>query len=418
MKPLFPLFLLLVGVGYSTVAQAQDPGTAENLQVVVLRNGNVLHGEVYSLGDQYRVVTKVSEIRLWVREVERIAPTLTEAYEAKRLEVRPGSPEDHLRLAAWAIRQEMWPQAAREINDARTLAPQHPALPGFDVRLIMASRAAQRRDQPAPPEQSVAEVAERAGAAELAELTAMAGSLPAGTVEEFTRTIQPILVHNCSTAGCHHTSDSRSLRFNRDLLHGMANQRSTLRNLMATLQAIDRENIERSELLVVPASAHGGLSTPVFTGHRRQLHDRLVQWVYTATGQEPPTAAGEVAEDGPAPQELASNALVAADRYTANQASANLPLRAATDPQPIAEEGLRETEGTTESQEATAPPSDRFHFWQVDADGKPIESTQQRGARLKQLAPRDEFDPAIFNRLHQEPDGPYVDGPLPNAPRR
>jgi hypothetical protein len=122
MKPyLFALSASLAGFALSAAAQQPAPASpaASGQQVVVLRNGSSLQGEVFSLGDYYRVKTETTEVRLAARDVERIAPTLLHAYDARRAERKEWQADDHLRMAAWCIRQELWPQAPDAVVPAR-----------------------------------------------------------------------------------------------------------------------------------------------------------------------------------------------------------------------------------------------------------------------------------------------------------
>lgn len=346
-------------------------------QVVVLRNGSVVEGEVVSLGDYYRVTTAATEMRLASRDVERLTSTLIEAYDAKRADIRQPQADDHLRLAAWCIRQELWPQAAREINDARVLEPDHRALTTFEQRLATAARAAERRALPNDP-QAAAETsdAEVASMNELANLGAVASSLPAGSLEDFTRHIQPLLVNNCTLAGCHGPTDQRSFKLNRDMLHGIGNRRSTLRNLEATLRAIDPNQVDQSPLLLKAAMAHGTMDVPAFGVHHAKLHARLVEWTYKVTGTEVPQ-----------PEPAAG----AASGGTAEDPLLDLP----------SEEGGEVAPQSPASAPPATTPAGRPYFWEVDESGEAIEGELQRGAALQKFTPRDEFDPEIFNRQQQ-----------------
>src|SRR5690606_24243073 len=105
---LLALGAVLMGASLPAAAQQPVPAAPTSQQVVVLRNGSSLQGEVYSLGDYYRVRTATSEVRLAARDVERVAPTLVHAYDARRAERKVWTADDHLRMAAWCIRQELW----------------------------------------------------------------------------------------------------------------------------------------------------------------------------------------------------------------------------------------------------------------------------------------------------------------------
>ncbi len=336
-------------------------------KVVVLHNGNVLVGEVDHLGDAYRVATGTTEIRLSVREVERVVGSLLEAYDAKRAAWKIATTDEHLRLAAWCIRQEMWPQAALELNNARQRERRHPSIALLQRRLQVASRAAMRASEPLPllkPDPKVKHEAEEKRASELQELESLAQSLPEGSFEDFNRHIQPILVNGCAVAGCHCMEDAQQLRLSRDLLRGLGNRESTLRNLQAVWGVVDLQSPHYSPLLTQPAVPHGGLSQPVFTGNRKRLQERLAEWVRVATqpsqADPTPTPTIELVTHELATHELGGPRL--------------------------------------ENRTPVAPEAESPHFWEVGPDGEPLESQVQRGLKSSQFKPKDEFDPEIFNR--------------------
>jgi len=383
---LMPLLLLPMCLVQAQLRQPNVTTQASSAtQVVVLRNGNVLEGQVDELPGTYRVITATSEIRLAAREVERLAPTLISAYDAKRAEVRKKSASDHLQLASWCVRQELWPQAARELNDAGSIDGDHPLLPVIDRRLQVAVRAAQRASERLPTmttQQEDAVAQQRAE--ELAELEALAASLPAGSLESFARQVQPILVNGCAAASCHGTQEGThehgsaanvaqagAFRLNRDSLRGVGTRESTLRNLQAAWQAIDHENPIYSSLLMQPAVPHGGLARPVFAGNRERLHETLTEWVVNASA---------------------------------------VPQPAATEVDPHVELATHTTEGQmglgtyapqsadSPSASAGAPQTGERHFWELDEELGTPEPKVRYGAKLKPYEPRDEFDPELFNR--------------------
>lgn len=390
---LLPLVLLPMG---HAKAQPQQPQPAT--QVVVLRNGNVLEGQVDQLPGTYRVITATSEIRLAARDVERLAPSLLGAYDAKRAEVRPDSASDHLQLASWCVRQELWPQAARELNDAGSIDGNHPLLPVIDRRLQVAVRAAQRASERLPtrlPENEEAATQQRAS--ELAELEALAASLPEGALESFARQVQPILVNGCAAASCHGTQEGNhelavasnlaqagAFRLNRDSLRGVGTRESTLRNLQAAWQAIDHENPVYSPLLMQPAVPHGGLARPVFAGNRQRLQDTLREWVLTATAKpEPPAAEVDLQV------ELAGH--ISQGPLSPHGHGTSAP-------------GMHAPGTDLAAEQVAAPQAGERHFWELDEELGAPQPKVRYGAKLKPYQPRDEFDPELFNRRHAAND--------------
>lgn len=355
--------VLFLAVFSAALAATQSQAGAP--QVVVLRNGNVLEGEVDRLGDMYRIATQSSEIRLPARDVERIAPTLLDAYAARQQEVHDDSQTDRLELAIWCIRQELWPQAAAELQAAETINPRHPQIEYLKRRLEVASQAAMRAAVPVEAAQAEDRAVQaQQKAAELARLEALAAELPPGALEDFARHVQPILVNGCAAGGCHSTTDHRTLRLNRDLVRGMANRESTLRNLQAVWDSIDHQTPEHSPLLLEPSVPHGGLPQPVFDGPRQKVQEKLTAWVRMVTTPSPPSL------------DPASRVRLATHQSAAPAGPAVV--------------------------DADSPDQRPRHFWEdpeaggtaSTADGPPV----RRGAELKAFTPQDEFDPELFNR--------------------
>lgn len=324
--------LLLVGGG--TVC-AQQPAC------LLLRNGNVLEGRVRYVGGHYRVLGEGSELRVPPDEVATVAPSLDAVYSWRRAQLSAPTVDDHVALAAWCLDQELWPQASRELLDARALAPRDARIARLQWRLVHAALA------PPPQTAAVPEPAKQEVPADKVDPDLL-GPLPEGALEQFTRQIQPMLVNNCTNGGCHQPGGERAFQLNRDLLHGMAGQSSTQANLTAVLAAIKEQQPEESPLLVATRGPHGGRDGPAFTGRHADLQKRLEEWV-------------RLVAVGPAPEPPANAPPAARDRGVVQASHFDL---------------VREQ-------------------WEADQmlQGAPASAPAAPDAR-------DEFDPAIFNRQH------------------
>ncbi len=174
------------------------------------------------------------------------------------------------------------------------------------------------------------------------DLDRLVRGMPRGTVAAFAQTIQPLLMNNCTAAGCHgprSESDYRLLRVPPDR---PPSRRTTQRNLHATLQWIDHENPTASRLLTAPVRPHGTAETPVFTTQQMAQYRRLVDWVC----------------------------------LVANRLRQEVPATVARPEKPPVQSTPAE------------PPA-------VVLSPNP---KVQRGAKIKQFVPADPFDPEIFNR--------------------
>lgn len=337
-------------------------------RVLLLHDGGVLSGEISRSGDRFLLRRDGSEIEIAASKVSFAGGSMLEAYDHRRTQVLQPTPDAdaHLSLADWCLRNNLLPQAARELLDARGVAPDHPRIALLERRL--ASAAAPRPPRPQPVRQATAEDAlPLPNEPHDAELSIE--ELPSGAVERFTRKVQPILVNNCTAAGCHQLHGRQSFQLDRALLRGLANRRSTQRNLAATLALVDRSQPHLSPLLTVPRRAHGGRPAPVFGPRQAAAYSHLVDWVRLVTQRE--------AEEEPAAAEAGVIETDAVDLVQGNS------------PRMTGDDGIAPDAA------ASLPPPGRS----VPSVGrKPLKHPVRYGARLTPWQPNDEFDPEIFNR--------------------
>jgi hypothetical protein len=245
--------------------------------VLVLDNGNVLAGAIERVGDEYVINVTGATLQVPVNQVERFAPTVEEAYEQRRVTLVDGTADRHLELAAWCLHLKLFNQAARELLDARRIDAQIPGLETLERRLryrldLEANRPATSRAAARPLARAAQEVAAKP-------------PLPLIPVEaqaQFVRSIQPMLIRNCATAGCHQAGADHEMQLDRWALEGRGNVELVRRNLAAVLTVVDLENPEVSELLAKARAVHGhatgGGSRPL-SAHQIEL---LTGWMHKA----------------------------------------------------------------------------------------------------------------------------------------
>ena len=241
--------------------------------VVLLRNGQAVEGRITRAGDIYYVVLPEGEIRLKAADVELCCRNLEEGYLRKRTALADTA-DEHLRLAQWCQRHGLSQAAAMELDDARRLDPRHPMIGILQNRLQM---AAEPPSKPAAPP--------TAPGVSFEKLDQMVRGLPPGAVEEFTQTIQPILMNHCATAGCHGPQCESKLHLQRIPNGRPATRRITQRNLYEVLQLIDREKPETSPLLAAAAKPHGSARAASFNERQGGQYERLAKWVGEVAGQ-------------------------------------------------------------------------------------------------------------------------------------
>ncbi|HEX7449053.1 MAG TPA: hypothetical protein VF306_15985 [Pirellulales bacterium] len=337
--------------------------------VLLLRNGEVLAGRITHAGDYYFIARPRGDLRLRSAEVEFVAADLKEIYQRKRRQIEPRDAHAHLDLAEWCVQQDLLEQAAGELSEAIQIEPRHPRRGLVERRLELARRgelpaAKGSHPQPGPTNE---------------DLDRLVRGMPSRSVEAFTSTVQPLLVNNCTTSGCHNTHSAGKLRLLRLPRSGPPSRRLTQRNLHAVWQVIDLANPLSSPLLTQPVAPHGTAKDPIFSNREVEQYRQLAAWVQGLAfkGKSAPPS-----DDTPADPSLSAR-----PRRGGKSRRTPRPPPGAPSPKPdLAEIDLQlpDVEAEPDSADAdepatagrAAPPSPRT------ADYEPV----------------DAFDPEIFNR--------------------
>jgi hypothetical protein len=345
--------------------------------VLVLHDGGVLTGTICREGDHYVLIRGGAEIRISCAKVLLACRSLEEAYNERRKQIGRPSAEAHLALAEWCLRQNLEPQAARELADARGIDADHPRLALLDRRLAAFGQRPRHHDPAVKPAAAAVETAPSLAPVQTPALAT--DELPPGALEQFTRKVQPILVNNCTVSGCHQPGGKQHFQLDRALLRGLANRRSTMQNLAATLAIVDHEQPHLSPLLTVPRRAHGGMRRPIFGPRQSAAFTHVVNWVALVTSPEP---SGDDAMPA-SPTSDASAAKVGLDRKTATPSSIL---------------------GTDIDLIADAPEA----VVNLARHRPRSQANLQFGAQLQPWQPKDPFDPEIFNRQQQQKRRPVT----------
>ena len=258
--------------------------------VLVLRNGNTLDGTVERLGDYYRVGLDGATFKVPADQVEVYCHSLQEAYEIRRRQRTGFAADGHLELAAWCLRQNLVNQAARELLDARTKEPDNPAIAALELQLNQALEL-DRLERPAPAAAKGVSAPSSAGGDE-----SLAMDVSPGAQIVFVRSIQPMLIYNCATGGCHQTGAAQPMALDRFALDGGGSPALVRRNLAAVVAGILKDKPEQSPLLRRAREAHGqsaGARSKPLKARQVQL---LEAWVDQAAGVAPTLPAAEAPE--------------------------------------------------------------------------------------------------------------------------
>jgi hypothetical protein len=284
-------FAIITALSYEV--RAEDAvAPLPDQQILLLRNGQILEGKITHTGDQYVVEIAGGQVRVKNADVEMLCHNLQEGYQRKRSLIQVGDVHQHLELAQWCMQHHLWDLANNELDDAAAIEPQNPKIGSLRHRLEIAKE---------PPPVAVGKVAEQPITNN--DLDRMVRTLPHGSVDMFTQMVQPVLMNNCMSAGCHGTQNDQKLQLFRTTLAKGAGNRLTQRNLFTVLQYVDRTNPADSRLLKAISEPHGTVHAPIFADRQNVQYQRIANWVdvvaYPNDMMLPPGTASEPVQDEP-----------------------------------------------------------------------------------------------------------------------
>jgi hypothetical protein len=373
------------------VVCAEDPSYGAHGGVLLLRNGELISGQITQAGDHYDVALRDGELHIRVADVEAVCHDLQMCYAVKRGHVSPLNIHEQLALGEWCLRHRLLDEARLAFQDAAAIDPTHPKLALLDRRLKLASEPP-RTDET----KTAAPVVDQPSGDDLDRAV---HDLPPRAVEYFTTHIQPMLLNHCSTAGCHGPQSVTSFPLLRLPGGRTGSRRSTQRNLYSALALIDRDQPSNSPLLTAPASAHGTAKSPIFSKHQANQYRQLVEWVYLVSSRKPEPAAdgdSEIVEKPPGrlPPGLESARPLARRRGSSSaEKTAGKSVPAAARP----EQSFAQSDATEVVPAAANFPTD------VVPPSALARKPVQRGAAKEEFVPKDEFDAEIFNRQQSGP---------------
>jgi hypothetical protein len=336
---------------------AAEPVLTPQHGVLLLRNGNVIEGEVTRAGDYYLVTFGDSgEARLAAGDVETLCVDLDDAYRYKRATMLGKGVAPHLDLAEWCLRHGLNHQAGEQLVAAMRKDPQDARVAAVERKLKLALTA---------PDVPPSRQPETAATVSAEQLDKTIRALPPGSLEKFSAVVQPILLNRCAAGGCHGPTARSDFRLLRPAAGVGPSKRFTQQNMYAVLKYLDKENPDASPLLTLPQKRHGQALAAVFDKRTKHQLDDLVAWTQFVLAVPAPVPPATI----PKSQTLLSQQ----QEGSVKPASAELPIDS--------------TAG-----EAAAP----------ESDAAPLPFTPAKNAaplhREGAFKPRDPFDPEIFNR--------------------
>jgi len=259
------LVAALASLGLCAAAEPSSP------QVIVLRTGHVMTGEVTETDDSYRVdLPGGGQIMLPRDRVAVVGGSLPDVYQKRLDRSPPQTAGEHLSVAQWCLRNDLLGRAAHHVSAAVKQNPKHPGIRPLQQRLVAATSP--RREYTPTAEEAVATVSFEEIESELAEL-------PTASVNAFAISVQPLLINRCGGGACHGGATKSGFRLHRSPWGDTMPRRLTLQNLHATVKLVDRERLDHSKLLTVPLAPHGTTKAAIFTKNDSRQLMQLAGWV-------------------------------------------------------------------------------------------------------------------------------------------
>jgi len=362
------------GVCCCNTVAAQQAELGPRQGVLLLRNGELISGQITRSGDRYDVLVRGSEIRIKTADVELFCRDVLEGYQRRRSTLDLNKVQDHLELAEWCLRNALQGQAAGELKEAIALDASHPKIPLLERRLRLALEQPPVRSAAKPPTEGPA----------IEDLDRMIRGMPHGAVEAFTSSVQPLLINHCSTSGCHTQQSPSPLKLMRIATGKNASRRATQRNLYSVLKLIDHQRPDESLLLTVPVRAHGTAKAPIFTQHDAQRYKQLVDWVHRVAGEQA-TPTKPATLDTP---DAALLQKVPGGEKEAASSPASTPAR------PFGQLADEPASGVVQASALGKKEPGRVTV------ASPLKPNVKRGLTDQTFQPKDAFDPEIFNRRY------------------
>jgi hypothetical protein len=212
-------------------------------------------------------------------------------------------------------------------------------------------------------------------------LDRMVRSLPRGSIETFTQSVQPVLMNHCMSVGCHGSQAENGLQLYRTTVGKTASRRLVQRNLYSLLQYVDRENPNESRLLKAISGPHGSMQGPVLSERQSSQYQRIVEWVHQVAGQS----------------DFAMPTTVAPWSTPENTKLALHPKPSAVQPR-ILPQNVKKA---VPIQAAGKDPAEPSGDVQSPSPQKSLQKTPSEVSPAAHTQPADPFDPEAFNNLQE-----------------
>ncbi len=267
--PLLLVLLLVTGVSFYSSAQEIVYGDG----LLVTNTGKVIRGKITVLKNGYAVeVPGGATVSYPFSVIICEARTLREAYRKQREAMTRPTADQHVRLAQWAFKQNLYAEAEREIHSALNLQPNNQQarrlLKHFDKRKVKNPRFVDQEKRKFRDKILIDQAFNKGEPL---------GGLSPELAQEFASKIEPLLINRCSNASCHGVSVAHEFRLQPKWNLRGNTRHITGKNLQAVLKQIDSKRPDKSPLITKLDGQHGYRNRSVFSGPLAEKQKTILQ---------------------------------------------------------------------------------------------------------------------------------------------
>ncbi len=321
-----------------------------------------------------------------------------------------------LKLADWANRRRLGAPALKALQERLAVAVDDAERRALQKKIdeiaeaetfreraeAAAARVETERAEAAQKKESVATHTDPRKALD-AELDAWGRTLPAASLEKFSRKAFPVLQQRCATTGCHDEITPNARYVVRKKTYGPAQRLALLYSLRETMRYLDFDNIDSSPILSHPA-VNNAMGKRVYPFGEDKYSTRdcayFVEWLNRVKSDEKLKEAGRAIQDAmpktPQPREGAASRYDVVGETPIDLVPAPDSAKVAPRSPEAAQSFAELFQDDFKIQQGFASGAEQFLPNPYDDVNSP-ESALRRVGLTPKKDYRDSYDPAIFN---------------------
>ncbi len=264
------LFAMAV-IGFAFNSPAEEIIYGDGL--LVTNTGKVIRGKISVLSNGYAVeLPSGATVSYPFLTIICEAKSLREAYRKQREAMTRPTASQHVRLAQWAFKQNLFAEAEREIHSALNLQPNNQQakrlLKHFDKRKLKDSEYVDEYQKKMRDKLLIDRAFSKGEPL---------GGLSPELAQEFASIIEPLLINRCSNASCHGVSVAHEFHLQPKWNMRGNTRHITGKNLQAVLKQINSTRPDKSPLITKLNGKHGFRQRNVFHGTLAEKQKRILQ---------------------------------------------------------------------------------------------------------------------------------------------